>query len=130
MISCLKLTERKRSEYLAFLSLGCFLSYNATRILLTYILTKEIEYMLPLSGKEGLTYNDFLILPGYIDFASKEVTLSSPITKKITLNTPLVSSPMDTVTESRMAIGLAVSFNILYVLYGVSYNGDFVEARK
>lgn len=52
---------------------------------------------------DGLTYNDFIILPGYIDFSSENVSLTSKLTKNITIKTPFVSSPMDTVSESTMA---------------------------
>lgn len=78
---------------------------------------QEYEYQDGLSVRDlmdskihgGLTYNDFLLLPARIDFAASDVTVETKITRNITLNTPFVSSPMDTVTESDMAISMAVS---------------------
>ncbi|KAI1726394.1 IMP dehydrogenase / GMP reductase domain-containing protein [Ditylenchus destructor] len=60
----------------------------------------------------GLTYNDFNIFPGYINFPVADVDLTTNLTRKITLSAPLVSSPMDTVTESEMAIAMALNGGI------------------
>ncbi|CAG8446936.1 5272_t:CDS:2, partial [Ambispora gerdemannii] len=72
----------------------------------------------------GLTYNDFLILPGYVDFPASEVSLESQITRNIVINTPFMSAPMDTVTETDMAINMALLGGI-----GVIHNNCTIEEQ-
>lgn len=68
----------------------------------------------------GLTYRDYLVLPGYIDFHPSEVNMATQLTRNITLNRPLVSSPMDTVTEDAMAIAMALMGGIGIIHYNNS----------
>ena len=56
---------------------------------------------------EGLTYDDVLLVPAYSEVLPREVDISSYFTKKIKLNTPIVSAAMDTVTEYQLAISIA-----------------------
>ncbi len=80
----------------------------------------------------GYAYNDFIILPGYIDFAPDDVNLETNLTRNIKIKSPFVSSPMDTVTEAEMAIALALWGGIGIVHYNntIEQQADLVSRVK
>jgi len=63
-------------------------------------------------NRMGFAFDDLIMFPRQINFGVQEISLETQFTKRIRLNLPLVSSPMDTVTESKMAIGLALEGGI------------------
>ncbi len=58
-------------------------------------------------AQEALTFDDVLLQPGYSEVTAKDVSLATRLTRNITMNIPLASAAMDTVTEARLAIALA-----------------------
>ena len=78
----------------------------------------------------GYTYDDFIMLPGHIDFAADEVSLDTQISRRIRLKTPLVSSPMDTVTEADMAINMALQGGMGIIHYNNSIEEQRDEVSK
>ena len=63
---------------------------------------------------EALTFDDVLLLPGESSIVAREVNMQTMLTNKIKLNIPLLSSAMDTVTESRLAIARSSRWDWYY----------------
>ena len=84
---------------------------SALEVLQTHYKARDglsVQQLMDSTVHGGLTYNDFLLLPGKIDFPAHVVSTESRITRNVVLKTPFMSSPMDTVTETNMAIAMAV----------------------
>ena len=82
--------------------------------------------------KQGLTFDDVLLIPAESDILPADVDLSTHLTKKIKLNIPLISAAMDTVTEYRMAIAIAREggIGIIHKNMSISAQAEQVDMVK
>ena len=78
----------------------------------------------------GLTFDDVLIQPRFSEVVPSQVDVTTHLTKRIGLNVPLLSSPMDTVTEHRMAIGLAQEGGLGVIHKNLSIEDQTKEVRQ
>ena len=78
---------------------------------------------------EGFTFDDVLLIPDYSEALPSEVNTSSFFSKNITLNVPIVSAAMDTVTESNMAIAIAREGGIGVIHKNMSIDSQASEVR-
>lgn len=79
---------------------------------------------------EYLTFDDVLLIPSYSEVLPKDVDVSTPLTREIRLNIPLVSAAMDTVTEARTAIAMAQEGGIGIIHRNLSISDQVTEVDK
>lgn len=79
---------------------------------------------------EGLTFDDVLLVPGYSEVLPREVNMASRLTKNISLNIPMLSAAMDTVTESEMAIALSREGGLGVLHKNMGIEQQAAEVRK
>lgn len=80
--------------------------------------------------REGLTYDDVLLVPAFSQVLPRDVQLKSKISRNIEVNTPIVSAAMDTVTESRLAIAIAQQGGIGVIHKNMTIAEQALEVRK
>ena len=79
---------------------------------------------------QGITFDDVLLEPGYSEVVPKDVDIRTMLTRNIRLNIPIVSSPMDTVTESELAIALAQEGGVGIIHKNLSVTAQTREVEK
>ena len=79
---------------------------------------------------EALTYDDVLLLPGYSEVLPRDTDTSAQITRNIRLNIPLVSAAMDTVTEAKLAIAMALEGGIGIIHKNMTVEKQAAQVRK
>ena len=79
---------------------------------------------------EALTYDDVLLVPAYSNILPKDVDIKTRFSRNISLNIPIVSAAMDTVTESKMAIAIAQEGGIGVLHKNMTIKEQALEVRK
>jgi len=79
---------------------------------------------------EGLTYDDVLLVPAFSEVLPREVNIQTKFTKNITINVPIISAAMDTVTESKMAIAMAQEGGIGVLHKNMTIEEQALKVRK
>jgi IMP dehydrogenase len=79
---------------------------------------------------EGLTYDDVLLVPNYSEVLPRDVNVKSKLSRNITLNIPIISAAMDTVTESKMAIAMAQEGGLGVLHKNMSIEDQALKVRK
>ena len=79
---------------------------------------------------EGLTYDDVLLIPAFSEVLPRDVSIQTKFTRNISLNVPIVSAAMDTVTESKMAIAMAREGGIGVLHKNMSIEEQAMKVRK
>ena len=80
--------------------------------------------------REGLTFDDVLLVPAFSQVLPRDVQVKSRFTRNITVNTPIISAAMDTVTESNLAIAIAQQGGIGVIHKNMSIAEQALEVRK
>ena len=80
--------------------------------------------------EESFSFDDVLLIPNYSDLLPKDVNISTRLTRNITLNIPIVSAAMDTVTEARASISMAREGGIGFIHRNMSVQRQVDRSRS
>ena len=80
--------------------------------------------------EEAYSFDDVLLIPGYSDALPKEVNINTRLTKNLTLNIPIVSAAMDTVTEARTSVSMAREGGLGFIHRNMSIKSQVIEVDK
>ncbi len=112
----------------------CFIIYLNVSSFARQIITSKYYLQMSLDNSkflfEALTYDDVLLLPGYSEILPRDTETHSHITRNIKLNIPLVSAAMDTVSEAKLAISMALDGGIGIIHKNMTIEQQAAQVRK